>query len=163
MSNQLVKFRGVRKDRIKFGPLLELHALMTIMHQHDKEAVGLNMFDWVRSGDVLADEPAPLTFENAFEHKCGTSACAVGFATLALPSWKKIFFIDAWDDLVVRGLPYCDADYVYDAVGKKLGIGIEAAQQLFAPDRCFYTYGKDEPNYRDIAKGIERLVKEALA
>jgi len=75
---------------------------------------------------------------------CGTSACAVGWAVLLVPAWRKQFNF--------RGQALATADRpryemglheTYEAVGEFVGLNMGESQYLFAPDT--YSFGTVTP------------------
>jgi hypothetical protein len=153
-------FYPVSANEINLDAILELHTLMTVMHDYDNQAKGLNMDHWRLSGHEGKTEIEP-TLENAFEHKCGTSACVVGFSVMALKRWQKFLNFDKGYIATSEGSHCFSA--IYERAGKILGISEKNSEMLFNPGKLWDTYGTDDINYGDVAKGLERLVDEAFA
>lgn len=67
--------------------------------------------------------------------KCGTSACAVGWAILLVPAWKKKFNFRGQSLSTAENPMYeMDLDETYKAVGTFIGINDNEARYLFAPE-----------------------------
>jgi hypothetical protein len=152
-------FYPVSANKINLDAILELHTLMTVMHDFDNKAKGLNMDHWRFSG-WNGETWVEATLENAFEHTCGTSACVVGFSVMVLKRWQKFLNFDEGYIATSEG-SHCFSK-IYERAGKILNIGKNNAQRLFDPSYVLDTYGTERPTYGDIALGLENLVNEAF-
>lgn len=90
------------------------------------------------------------------EHKCGTSACALGWAS-SIPSFKR-------DGLILKNDFDSDEAYVffdgvdgYCAASRFFEIGYESAKYLFDSEYGWVNRNKETP--KQVAERIERFVK----
>lgn len=70
------------------------------------------------------------------ELKCGTTGCAVGWATLASPVWKRAFFFDGQGNIETKLKDKTNEtnetfDDIFDAVGTFLDITEEEVVHMF--------------------------------
>ena len=66
---------------------------------------------------------------------CGTSACAVGWAILLVPAWKKHFNFQG-EGLSLASHPYdkMSLDTIYQAIARFTGITSLEAENMFSPN-----------------------------
>ena len=104
-----------------------LVGLVNMLDALPKEAI-FNLSHW---GNKYARTTKP-TLKAALD--CGTSACAVGWAILLIPAWKKHFkFMD--QGLALNSEPDVELSLntIYYRIGEFTGISSTVAAHLFAP------------------------------
>lgn len=90
---------------------------------------------------------------------CGTSACAVGWAILLIPAWKKHFnFKGASLSLTDKPNYELNLTEAYVAIGKFIGVSEQISEHLFAPG-CYYMVHSDvTPDM--VAERIENVLAD---
>ena len=91
------------------------------------------------------------------EKKCNTTACAVGWATVAFPNQGLELVNSSSNALSPLDIRYLDLDY-FDASAAFFNINLHAAHFLFAPE-C---YPKERAEKKQVVARIRQMVKTGM-